>query len=469
MLDRHCLSATRPHPWGASCVALCLVMLASGIAPLGTRAQDRPERQRMRTDVPPEQRVSFPADTPFNQFLDLINPIFQRTSEKIVVDPEQRTMPIGVQIAGAHYLDAFERVLEENGLSVRETETAFVVEGADGEQDPGAASADGEPLATLNSREVQINAILFNLNLTEVRNRGLRWDEIFGSTSGGEGGTGGGGAGGGGTGGGGTGAGGQDGGQFFIRTDNLFEPVDDIIQAPAQVSVARFRRFLNVIERENIGRTISNPQVTVQSGEQGQIQIGQDVPIQTTDFAGNTVTEFFETGIIVEVSPTLISEPVADTAGAPVLDFIHMDVRVEDSNSQPTEAGPVINRNQANTQVILLDGEATALGGLITTQRSTTRSGVPILKDLPGWFLGLKYIFGTETVNVTKQELLIVLEAEVVDPIRARAREERNEDMIDERRRQAQDMVERLGERYEGEVDFPEAQDDSTQTTEEPR
>jgi type IV pilus assembly protein PilQ len=204
-----------------------------------------------------------------------------------------------------------------------------------------------------------------------------------------------------------------------------------------------------------VGRTIANPQVTVQSGEQGQIQIGQDVPIQTTDFAGNTVTEFVQTGIIIDVTPTLLSQPVADTSGAPILDFIHMDVRVEDSNSQPSAAGTIINRNQANTQVLLLDGEATAIGGLISTQKTTSRSGVPILKDLPGWFFGLRYIFGTEQTNVTKQELLIVLRAEVVDPLKARAQKKLDKELLDQRRQQAQEALRKLGEEYPGEAEFP--------------
>ena len=277
------------------------------------------------------------------------------------------------------------------------------------------------------------------LPISKVRNRGLRWDEILGSTQQG----------------GGQGGGGGQQGTFSIKTDNLFESVDNILQAPEQIQLSQFRRFLNLVEQDNMGRTVANPQVTVQNREQGQIQVGQDVPIQTTDFAGNTVTEFVQTGIIIDVTPTLLSQPVADTAGAPVLDFIHMDVKVEDSNSQPSPAGTIINRNQANTQILLLDGEATAIGGLISTQKTTSRSGVPVLKDLPGWFFGLRYIFGTEQTNVTKQELLIVLQAEVVDPLQARAKEKFENELIDQRRQNAREALRRLGERYPEDSQFP--------------
>jgi type IV pilus assembly protein PilQ len=243
----------------------------------------------------------------------------------------------------------------------------------------------------------------------------------------------------------------------------LFESVDNVLQAPDQISLSQFRRFLNLVEQDNVGRTVANPQVTVQSGEEGNIQIGQDVPVQTTDFAGNTVTEFFSTGIIIDVTPTLLSQPVADTSGAPVLDFIHLNVDVEDSNSQPSGSGPIINRNQASTQILLLDDEATAIGGLISTQKTTRRSGVPILKDLPGWFFGLRYVFGSETTNVTKQELLIVLRAEVVDPLRARVDQEQNQDLVEQRRRSAKEALRQLGEEYAEDAEFPETDAETQQ------
>ena len=450
------MTCRAPRPRRLVALGLLLALLAGGGVSPAT-AQERPDRRTTRTNIAPELLVSFEKDTPLNRFIKIINPIFERELGKRVVDPENRSVPIGVPIAGQHYRDALRAVLDANGLTYRETETVFLVR--EPTQAPGAAPQDttGTPPATVSTREIRINAVLFNLNLTEVRNRGLRWNEILGSTQqgqqGGQGGQGG-------TGGTGGGTGGAQGGQgqqgtFLIETENLFESVDNILQAPEQITLSRFRRFLNLIEQESMGRTVANPQVTVQSGEQGQIQIGQDVPIQTTDFAGNTVTEFVSTGIIIDVTPTLLSQPVADTSGAPVLDFIHMDVRVEDSNSQPSAAGTIINRNQANTQILLLDGEATAIGGLISTQKTRSRSGIPLLKDLPGWVLGLRYIFGNETVNVTKQELLIVLRAEVVQPLRARAEKKLDRDLIDRRRREAREALRRLDEDLPEKAQYP--------------
>lgn len=438
-------------------VAGLIVGIVFGAGILPAEAQERPNQRKTSTYIPPEKLVSFQENTPLNQFIELINPVFEREEGKQIVDPNDRTTSIQVPISGMHYFDAFEKVLQANDLTYRETETVFLIREAQQSEGRVPQDTSGTPPATLGTREIRINAVLFNLNLTKVRDQGLRWNEILGSLQQG------------GQGGGSGGQGGGSGGGFSIKTDNLFESVDDVLQAPEQITLGRFRRFLNLLEQENVGRTIANPQVTVQSEEQGQIQVGQDIPVQTQDFAGNTVTRFFETGIIVDVTPTLLSQPTADTSGAPVIDFIHMDVKVEDSNSQPSSSGPVINRNQANTKVLLLDGGATAIGGLISTQKTKARSGVPVLKDLPGWFFGLRYIFGTTTKNVSKQELLIMLQAEIVDPLRVRAKKARKEELIDNRRRNAREALRRLGKRYPDQDWFPKPDADQEQADEERR
>lgn len=419
--------------------SILVLFVLGSLATVG--AQERPDRRKTQTNIPSEQLVSFQPSVSFERFLELVNPVFQRVTGKPVVDPEERSTPIGVSISGMHFLDAFEKVLEAQGLTYKETSTAYVVQSPD--VDGGSASsetAEAEPegekepsLASLATREIRIDAILFNLNLTKIRNRGLKWNEVFDPPEN------------------------EGTSDFVVNTESLFESVNDVLQAPSEVPVGRLRRFLNVLEQDDVGKTISNPEVTVQSGRAGKIQVGQDVPIQTTDFSGNTVTQFFETGIIIDVTPTLITEPVADTAGAPTVNFVHLEVKVEDSNSQPTASGPVINRNMANTQVLLLDGESTAIGGLITTQQTTARSGVPVLKDLPGWVLGLRYIFGTESTNRQKQELLIVLRAEIVDPLRARMERGVDGDLIDQRRQRAREALERLGKQATEGSRFPDS------------
>ncbi|MDX1430068.1 MAG: hypothetical protein R3282_07255, partial [Rhodothermales bacterium] len=305
------------------------VVALSAAFPKLSDGQDLPPQRQIRAYIPPDQLVSMLPSTPFDRFLEFVDPIFQRVTGKQVVDPEGRTGPIGVSIASMHFLDAFELVLQYNGLVYRETDRFFIVEqapaGEVGAVGAGAPSVSGTDLLPANkdTREIQINAILFELNHSKVRSTGLNWSVFLGSTAGGQGGSGGG--------------GGQGGGgnrsEFFLKTDRIFDDVEDYVRAPEEIPFSDLKQFFQFAETQGVGETIAQPQVSVQSGEKGTIQIGSDIPVQVRDFAGNTVTQFFSTGIIIDVTPTLVKEATADTAGAPVIEFVHLDVKVEKSGS----------------------------------------------------------------------------------------------------------------------------------------
>ncbi len=429
--------------------AVLLVVAASLCLGLSAHAQDRPTQRQMRTYIPQDQLVSFLPSTPFDQFVDFLNPIFQRVTGKQIIDAETRKDPIGVSISGMHFFDALELVLDYNGLGYRETDRFFMVEegrpggltiGADDRGtnslgvSPTSPNAPKPALATLGTREIQISAVLFDLNQTRARELGIDWNVFFGSEQGGS-------QSGGGSGGGSDPGEQQDRPRFFLRTDRLFENLSDYLIAPEAIDISQLTQLFRLLESNGVGETIANPQVTVQSGQKGEIQIGSDIPVQTRDFAGNTITQFFSTGIIVNVTPTLISEAADDSVGAAKTDFIHLNVLVEKSSSRPSLSGPIIDKNTANTQVLLLDNEQTVIGGLYSTEETLSRRGIPILKDLPGWVFGLRYIFGYEQKSQSQRELLIVLQAKILEPLEARANKPLREDLV---RRHQEDVQQRL-------------------------
>ncbi len=414
------------------------------VLPTDARAQDRPTQRQLRTYVPPDQLVSFLPSTPFDVFVDFLNPVFERVTGKQVVDPTSSDFPIGVSIAGMHFLDALELVVDYKGLRYRETDRYFVVEEApdtDSVLDAtqaraGAASGTSQQVerpATLASREIRINAVLFELNLTRARELGMDWNVLFGDGTGQQGG-----------GSGGT-ASTSEVPQFKVKTEEIFDDFSEILEAPASLELSTLTQLFRLLENEGIGETVANPEITVQSGEQGRIQIGSDVPVQIRDFSGNTVTQFYSTGIIIDVVPTLLSQAVTDTVDAPELDFIHLDVTVEKSNGRPSLQGLVIDRNNAATQVLLLDGEQTIIGGLYSTEEAVSRRGIPLLKDLPSWFFGLRYVFGVTQTTVSQKELLIVLQAETLEPLQVRADAPFERDMLEKRRDKIREVLERAG------------------------
>jgi type IV pilus assembly protein PilQ len=96
----------------------------------------------------------------------------------------------------------------------------------------------------------------------------------------------------------------------------------------------------------------------------------------------------------------------------------------------PDPATTIINKTQANTEVIMLDGEEIVMGGLFINDEVNIRSGVPILKDLPWYVFGLRYIFGSEEIQIVKKELVILLKAELVPTLRERLAGERSINLL---------------------------------------
>ena len=418
---------------------LALLLALSGTIAAPAHAQEPTQRQ-LRTYIPPDQIVSFLPTTPFDQFIDFLNPIFSSVTGKQVIDPESRREPIGVAVTRMQFFDAFELVLQAQGLSYRETERYFIVQEAATEPDrmarddvaPAAATAVPAKPASLDTPEIKISALLFEVNLSRVRELGLNWSVFLapqnqGQQNGGTGGT------------------STNQPRFKLNPRELGGPIGDFfnndeITAPEEIDFGDLARFFRALEDDGIGKTLAQPSVSVQSEEQGRIQIGSDIPIQVRDFAGNTITQFISTGIIVDVIPTLISEPLPDSIGTP-LDFVHLDVKVERSSGRPFGSSVAVDRNTAQTQVLLLDREQTAIGGLYSTDMTTSRRGIPLLKDLPPWFFGLRYIFGRETKTIARRELIIVLQAEVIDPVAVRAGRSLPTDLLEQRRREVERRI----------------------------
>jgi type IV pilus assembly protein PilQ len=75
----------------------------------------------------------------------------------------------------------------------------------------------------------------------------------------------------------------------------------------------------------------------------------------------------------------------------------------------------VINKSVSTTDLVMYNGEETVIGGLFHTEEVVERSGIPFLKDLPWWFLGIRYLTGYDKKEVNERELVIILKAEIME------------------------------------------------------
>lgn len=277
----------------------------------------------------------------------------------------------------------------------------------------GATGTQGEgPIATIDTRAVRINAIFFEGNRRALQEIGVDWstltesvpeailgeDEVPQLPSG------------------------EFGGPFVqvnsVGASNVSQSVFDALVNFGEVgnSGIQVQALFSAFEADNLGEILASPTIKVLDGVEGRIQVGQDFSIKQRDFAGNVVEQFFSVGTILTVTPQII-EQQGQT-------FIHLTINAERSTAQPDPVSTIINKTQAETQALLLDGEATVIAGLYRTEQVQVRRGVPILKDLPAWFFGLRYLFGYNSHDQLMRELVIIIQASIVPSITTRAKQD---------------------------------------------
>ena len=176
--------------------------------------------------------------------------------------------------------------------------------------------------------------------------------------------------------------------------------------------------MLRFVESNQKGSVIAHPNISVLSGKEGKIQVGQDFSIKKSDEAGNITDEFFSTGVILKVKPTIIQNDS--------INIIHLAASVEKSSATPGAISTIINKNEANTEVYLFDGEETVIGGLYDVEYTQQRGGIPFLKDLPWWVFGIKYLTGYNIYEQHNREMIVIIKAELYESIEQRMRNKLN-------------------------------------------
>ena len=340
-----------------------------------------------REFVPVEGTITLNKGLPFPAAVQTLNEISTRLEKKIIVDATKQTKNIGIDIRNLNWRDALELITKVNNLTIKEFENYIEV------TYPEAVTVQGEKEiekeVNIHTREINISALFFDADRQRLREVGINWNAVKTFDNGksildgslntvGE----------------------KSAGDIFTL-DLSSVSGDDEISA-----------LVKSLESDNVGEIIANPQITVMDGEVGRVQIGQDFSVKQRDFAGNVTDQFFSSGIILTVEPKIFTEDD--------IDFVFLEVTTERSSAIPSAMSTVINKTAANTSVLLYNGEEVAIAGLYSTSDQNSRSGIPVLKDIPKWFLGLGFLFGYDRKEKVKRELVILLKAEIVPNIKER-------------------------------------------------
>lgn len=369
------------------CSGMSLLIAKSGLA-----QEDYPF-------VSAEEQVTLDRSLPMNTALDILSQYSLKFEGRTIVDTEGSSRPIGVMVNNMYWKRALEYILRSNLMKYNERDRYYEIVPLVESKKQGAG--EGADLITTSTREVEINAVFFEADYGTLREAGVDWSLM------------------------------KD-GRVQVNTSFAQQVSSNIFNAQLRNTYRSWDVFalLRVFESLNKGEVIANPQIKVLDGEIGKIKVGTNFFLTTRDFAGNTRFTEYESGTILTVSPTVI--------GAYDSLFVHLDIQAERSSVNPDPVSITKAITESNTQVLLLNGEETAIAGLFSNQVISSRRGIPLLKDLPPWFFGLRYLFGYNQQQVTKKELIIVLQASVVPTIAQRiaARAANKRIRIDEKRQE---------------------------------
>jgi type IV pilus assembly protein PilQ len=193
-------------------------------------------------------------------------------------------------------------------------------------------------------------------------------------------------------------------GQFagdIVTGQALADPFGQLRMGTVQ-SWGELNLIIEALEKDNKANIVSNPKISTADNQEARIMVGKEIPLIVSDEAGNPITELKKIGVILRVTPHVNSDGT-----------ITMDLHPElsDLSQQATvQGGVIVNLQEADTRVVVKDGETAVIGGLISDSQSSLRTGVPVLKDMP--LLGA--LFRYETKTTRKRELIIFVTPKVV-------------------------------------------------------
>jgi general secretion pathway protein D len=169
--------------------------------------------------------------------------------------------------------------------------------------------------------------------------------------------------------------------------------------------------IIEALEQLSTVKVLSSPDLLVLNNQKARLQVGDQVPIATqsavsTLTAGSPIVnsiEYRDTGVILEITPRV------NANGLVALD-ISQEVSAVAQTTTSTLDSPTIQQRRINSSVSVQDGQTIVLGGLIQDSRTDTKSGIPILKDIP--YLGV--LFSLRNLSTSRTELLVLITPHVV-------------------------------------------------------
>lgn len=153
---------------------------------------------------------------------------------------------------------------------------------------------------------------------------------------------------------------------------------------------------LSALEEDGKVNILSSPSITTLDNQKAIIESGSEVPYQTVE-DGEVKIEYKKAVLSLEVTPHVI--------GGETLKLNIKTTKDELDFANAVGGQPAIDTKKAETNVILLDGQTTVIGGLNKEKVDDAESAVPLLSRIP--LLG--YLFKGTSLSNEMDDVLIFI------------------------------------------------------------
>ena len=154
---------------------------------------------------------------------------------------------------------------------------------------------------------------------------------------------------------------------------------------------------LSALEGSGEGRVISAPRIVTMDNQKATIKQGLSIPYESVSTSG-TQTNFIDAVLSLEVTPHI-------TADRSVIMKIKAMKNAPDTTIRSSSGVPSVSKKEAESEILIKDGETVVIGGIYTIEKTESHSQIPFLSQLPilGW------LFRRDLTANNRTELLIFI------------------------------------------------------------
>jgi type IV pilus assembly protein PilQ len=159
---------------------------------------------------------------------------------------------------------------------------------------------------------------------------------------------------------------------------------------------------LEALEEAGEGRVISSPRIFTLDHVQALIQQGDQIPYPQRTEEGTISTAFAPATLSLTVTPHITPDGKVR---------LEVNVKKDEADfSRTVQDVPAIRTQEAQTELLINDGDTIVIGGIVIRDTEWTEDRVPYLWRIPllGW------LFKNRQIQETKDELLIFLSPSIV-------------------------------------------------------